>query len=98
MPIVYVVNRGPHDYSDAEAYGELVFCTDGPVDRFDTAQMFRELSEAMKESAPEDYILLTSLTSLCVVAAAIFAAKHKCLNLLLHSRDGYVERSIFLRV
>lgn len=98
MPIVYVVNRGPHDYSDAQAYGELVYCTDGSLDRYDTAQMYRELSDAMRDSHADDYLLLTSLTSLCVIAASIFVAKHGCLHLLLHSREGYVERSIFLKV
>lgn len=93
---VYVVNKGPHSYVDAEQFGQLVYCTDGQLDKFDTAQMFREVSDAMRDSLETDYILLTSLTSLCSVACAIFAAKHKRLNLLIHKGDGYVVRELHL--
>lgn len=94
MRKVYIPNRGPHDYSEAERFGELVVCTVGSLDRFDTAQMFRELEDAMYDSTPDDFILLTSLTSLCSVACAIFAAKHWRLNLLIHSKDGYISRTL----
>lgn len=96
MAKVYVVNKGPHDYRDAEQYGELVYCTDGVIDKFDTAQMYREISGAMRDSEPDDYILLTSLATLCCVACGIFAAKHWQLNLLLYRGDSYIARSLFL--
>lgn len=94
MSYVYVLNKGAHNYTDAERFGEIVFCTDGTLDRYDTSQMYRELFAAMKDSMEDDYILLTSLTSLCSVASAIFAAKHGCLNLLIHKDSGYVERKL----
>jgi hypothetical protein len=93
---VYVPNRGPHNYSDAERFGEIVFCTDGSLDKMDTAQMYRELVDAMYDSETEDFILLGSLTSLCCVACSIFTAKHWRLNLLIHSQGGYVDRSLYL--
>lgn len=96
MANVYVLNKGPHDYSQAERFGDIVFCTDGNLDKFDTAQMYRAITEAMKNSESDDYILLGSLTSLCCVACAIFAAKHWKLNLLIHRQDGYVERTLLL--
>lgn len=95
MAKVYITNRGPHDYSDAENYGELVFCTDGLVDKMDLAQMHREVSAAMLDSDPEDHILLTSLTSLCSVACSIFVFKHGQLHVLIHKGDSYVERSLY---
>lgn len=94
MPRVYVVNKGPHDYSDAERFGELVFCTEGSIDKFDLAQMHREVSDSLADSEACDYLLLTSLTSLCSVACAIFATKHGRLNILLHRGDGYTERTL----
>lgn len=96
MAKVYVLNRGPHSYTDAERFGELIYCTDGSLDKFDTAEMYRELVEALYDSLPEDYIVLGSLTSLCSVACAIFAAKHLRLNLLIHRPDGYTARSLYL--
>lgn len=95
MKKVYVTNKGPHNYTDAEQFGELIYCTDGPLDKFDLSEMYREISSAMADSGPDDYILLTSLTSLCSVACAYFAAKHGELHVLIHKGDGYVERSIY---
>lgn len=96
MSKVYIVNVGPHDYSEAKTFGELIFCTRGSLDKFDTSQMFREIVEALYDSEAEDYILLTSLTSLCCVACSVFTAKHYRLNLLIFDpREGrYVSRSL----
>ncbi len=94
---VYIVNNGGHDYTDALRFGDLVFCTHGTLDKFDTSQMYRELADAMFDSQPEDFILLTSLTSLCCIAAAIFAQKHGQLHLLLHKGGQYLPRSLYLK-
>lgn len=91
---VYVLNRGPHDYEHAEQFGELVFCTEGLLDRDDTSQMYRELLEAMQDSQQDDYILLTSLTSLCSIACSIFTYKHGRLNLLIYKDGTYIQRTL----
>jgi hypothetical protein len=91
---VYVVNKGGHDYSSAERFGKLVYCTEGQLAKFDTGQMYREVSKAMQDSEPDDYILLTSLTTLCSVAAAFFAAKHKRVNFLIFKESDYVDRKL----
>lgn len=95
MSYVFILNKAPHDYSDAERFGELVFCTNGPLDKLDLSQMYRELDHAFEDSQADDWILLTSLTSLCVVACSIFVLKHERLNLLIHTREGYIERSLY---
>lgn len=94
MPLVYILNKGGHNYSEAESFGDIVYCTDGNLDKFDTSQMYRELSASMADSDRGDYILLTSLTSLCSIACAIFAHKHACLNLLIHKDGKYRERKL----
>lgn len=97
MAKVFVVNKAPYDFTDAEAYGEVIFCTQGLVDKYDTGLMYREIAEAMQDSQEGDYILLTSLHALCGVACAIFAAKHQCLNLLLHRGNTYITRHLYLK-
>lgn len=92
--IVFIPNKGPHDYSGAKKYGRLEYCTFGSIDRFDTAEMYREVESAMFDSQPEDFILLTSLASLCAVACSIFVAKHRRLNLLIHDGSEYVLREL----
>jgi len=97
MPTVYIVNKGGHDYSPAEEFGDLVFLTEGVLEPMAVSQMYREIKEKLKNSQPEDYILLTSLTVTCTVAAAIFAVKHNRVNFLLFSKGNrYVERTLVL--
>lgn len=99
MPKVYIVNAGGHDCSGAKAYGELVVCTEGSLNKYDISQMYRELSTALVDSEENDFILLTSLTSLCCVACSIFSVKHRKLNFLIHKmdkdgKDSYVQRTL----
>lgn len=89
---VFVPNRGGHDYTDAYRFGDLVFCSEGFINRKDTTTMFNEMADAMYDSQEDDYILLTSLTSLCSIACSLFVAKHKRLNLLLFEEGQYIER------
>lgn len=101
MPRVYITNRGAHDYSAAERFGRLVYCTEGRLAKFNVSQMYREIQACMEDSDPEDYILVTSLTTLNSIASAYFALKHGRLNLLLHQpklgdKNGgvYLERVV----
>lgn len=94
MPKVYILNKGAHDFSAAKRYGELVYCTTGTLSKYNTSHMVRLLTDAMEGSTKEDFILLTSLTSLCSIACSLFSVKHRCLNLLIYQEDGYVARKI----
>ncbi len=93
---VFVPNKGTHDYTDAWNFGDLVFCTDGVVNRKDLQTMHSQLDLAMSDAQEDDYILLTSLTSLCSVACAIFASRFGRINLLIHDDGKYLERSLEL--
>lgn len=92
---VYIVNRSSHDFSAAEDYGKLVYVTEGRVNRFATNDMVRIFSEAFKNSQPTDLIVLCSLSVMNSIACAVFAVKHRRLNLLLwKDKEGkYIERN-----
>ena len=94
MPKVFILNRGSHDYSQAARFGELTYISDGMLDKLSTGVMFRILQEAFKNSCPEDYILLSSLTTLCSIATAMFSSMHGCVNLLIFHQDNYVVRRV----
>lgn len=94
MPKVFVINKGAHDYTPAESFGELTYCTEGMFSKFNTSQMVRVFEDALKNSKPDDYILLTSLTTLCSIACCVFALQHGRLNLLIFKEDRYVERKV----
>lgn len=93
---VYIVSNGGHDYSDAKRYGDLVFLTDEVIRKDDIAQMYRVLSPILDEAEPDDMLLISSLTSLCVVATAILSARFGELHLLLYKDGRYEQRDLIL--
>lgn len=94
MPTVFVVNNSGHDYSDAERFGEILYCTEGPLNKFDTAQMYRSLSEALLDANEDDYILMTSLTTLCCIATGMMVEQFGKVNMLLFQGGKYISRTI----
>lgn len=96
MPTVYVVNKSAHDFSAAEAFGELRFLSVGSKDRYAVNSMHRDFQECLKDSQPNDYILLCGLTVMNCIACSIFAALHGKLNLLIFRKGSYLERNLIL--
>jgi hypothetical protein len=96
MNKVYVVNKTGHDFSDAERFGELVFLSEGYMNRYATNNIIRQFQEVMSESGPKDYIVTCSLNVMNSIACAVFAHKHGTLNLLLFKNGVYIERNHIL--
>lgn len=103
MTKVFVTNRGGHDHSDAERFGELIFLSEGSISRYATTQIYRQFSEKLKNSRPEDFLLPTGLTVMNLIASSIMAHMHGRINLLLYKPSNkkggqgfYVERSLLL--
>lgn len=96
MPKVLIPNRSGHDFSPAEDYGELVYLTNGPLNRYATNKMFRFIQPQIEDSSPEDYVLITGLSILSSLVASMFVAKHGKLNLLLFDgkTHSYIERRL----
>jgi len=94
MAKVYVLNNGGHDYSAAASFGEVIVCDNSPVRKDDVSQMFRQLTDNLQDFRACDYILVTSLTSLCMVAAGIIADRFGKINMLLFHNGQYVGKSL----
>jgi len=91
---VYVTNRGGHSYDAAEKYGEIIYVTEGTLNRFAVSSLYRAFVDVMSDSSKDDYILITSMSVVNAIGAAVFARKHGCLNLLLYRGDEYIVRNI----
>ena len=91
MPKVFVVNKSSHDFSPASQYGELVFLSEGPMDRYAANNMARQFMVELKTSSSDDYILPCGLSVMNIVAASIFVSFHGRLNLLLYKSKAYKE-------
>ena len=96
MPKVYIVNKSSHDFSNAEKFGKLVYCTEGRMNRFAVNDMCRKFQDSMRNSKEDDYILLCALGVMNSIACSIFTHKHSTLNLLLYKEGDYIERNIIL--
>lgn len=90
---VFIVNKSSHDFKEAEKYGEVIFLSEGSMNRYATNSMMRQFKEAMKNSEAGDYIVPCSLNVMNSIACAIFARKHGTLNLLLFKDNVYIERN-----
>lgn len=90
---VYIVNRSSHDFEAAKKFGEIVYLSEGPINRYATNNMLRMFKDAMKDSSSQDYIVPCSLNVMNSIACAMFVHKHKRLNLLLFKEGYYIERN-----
>jgi hypothetical protein len=91
---VYILTDGGHDYSDAERFGAIEFCHVSVKNKSDISQMYRELRECLWDSGEDDYLVISSLTSLCCVATAILTELHGRVNFLLFEGGKYIERTL----
>jgi hypothetical protein len=90
---VFIVNKSSHDFSAAKHFGDIIFLSEGPMNRYATNSMHREFSEKMLDSHPDDYIVPCALNVMNSLACAIFVHKHGKLNLLLFKDGEYIERN-----
>ena len=99
---VFIINKsstvGGHDFSPAMEYGRLIYLSEGRYSRYDVNSIYREFSDILKESQPEDYILLSGLPIMQAIAVTIMAMKHGKVNILQFKQTGdkkfYIERNL----
>lgn len=93
---VYIINKSGHDFSDAERFGSLVYLSTGTIDRYGINKMYRKFAETLKNSSPDDYILVTGLTIMSCIACSVFSFLHGRVNLLLYKDSHYIERRLLI--
>lgn len=94
LPAIFIPNKSGHDFSDAQRYGSLIYVTSGMINRFAVGHMARKWMQSLLNSKKEDFILVTSLTILTVIGAAIFGHLHGRINLLLFRNNKYIARTV----
>lgn len=96
MPKVYVPNRSFHDFKDAARFGELVFLTEGMVNRMNVNKITRQCMVAMKGATAGDFIVVSSLSIITAIASSLMAFAFGRINFLIWEDDHYIERNIVL--
>jgi hypothetical protein len=96
MPTVFIVNKGGHDFSDADRFGRLRYLSEGMDSRYAVNKIYRDFAIKLRQSTPEDYILITGLTTMNIIACSCFGYMHGRLNLLIFKNNRYLERRLVL--
>ena len=94
---IYIINKSSHDYAKAKEFGDLVYLSEGPINRFDTNHIHRIFWEKLQYSNGEDYLLICGLTIMNCVACGIMGSLHSRLNLLLYKDGKYIPRNLILK-
>ena len=101
MRNIYVPIKGTFDYSGAEPYGSLVYLAEGRVDPFQLPEFARVCQEKMQGSCEDDFILISGLTSYCIVATSVLIGRLppicRVVNLLIHKKGQYVREQFTFR-
>ncbi len=93
---VFIVNKSSHNFHRAEDFGNIIFLSEGSINRYATNNMYRQFMDRMESATENDYIVLCSLNVMNSIACAIFAQRFKKLNLLLFKNGSYIERNLII--
>jgi hypothetical protein len=96
MPKVFIINKSAHNFSATKKFGQAVYLSSGLMDRYATTNIHRQFTTFLKDSKPEDYIVLCSLNVMNAIACSIFTKMHGTLNLLLYKKGKYIERNLVI--
>jgi hypothetical protein len=87
-PRVFVTNFAGHDYTAAEEFGEIVPITKGYISFHSLDRVKYRVCESVGDSHEEDYLLLSGIPVICVIAASYWYFLHKKVKLLVHDKKG----------
>jgi hypothetical protein len=85
-PRVFVTNFAGHDYTEAEKYGEIVWITKGYISFHSLDRVKYRICEEVDKSTSEDWLLLSGIPIVCVLAALYWQWKHTKVKLLVHDK------------
>ncbi len=96
---VYIPNHGCHDFNAAKQFGELVYLTRGRLKLSSVGIIYREMYEVLKNSSPNDHLLICGPIIANVVATEILVSLHGKVNTLIYLGDNnaqgmYLSRTI----
>jgi len=75
-----------HDVSSASSFGEVVTLVPSQlgIQSSDTRKIAKMVMGPLKDSQPQDYLLLAGEKSINAIAAAVLSRRHGCLNLIMY--------------
>lgn len=86
--IAWVVNKGGHNYTDAERFGRLMPITTGTINPFNTDRLALLVSYRIKEADPNDFVVISGMPILNMIVAILWMARFEQMNVLQWSTTG----------
>lgn len=90
---VYVSNFSNYEFHGAAKYGTIHYLTAGTVNLARPAALIKKILPKIKQSDPEDYLVLSGASVLCAIVFNTWMQYHGKVNLLVYyrKRDAYVK-------
>lgn len=79
---VYIAGLGHHDYEPAKEFGDLKVVISGQVDLTKLSELLEKIRDAMHDSQPGDYVLLSGAPLICLLCVLHLMDKHGAVNVL----------------
>lgn len=81
---VYMTNRGPHDYSEAEEYGEVVVLTEGVINLLNIERLQREITDKLRDFRDRDILLVNGHAIINTIGVAYLLRMRSVINIMYH--------------
>jgi hypothetical protein len=94
MPRVYVVSKASYDFSLINKWGPHTFVVNKRYNPTNIKAMMTDVEEGLKDSKPDDYVLLNGLPVLQSLVCITFVRMHGKLNVLIFNNGEYMERRL----
>lgn len=83
---VYVTNAGGHDFNPAKKYGIFVPLTKGNINPTHTDRITIDMLETLKDSSPDDYLLLSGHPVTILIATTVMFSLHEKIKFLVWNK------------
>jgi len=83
---VFVANYAGHDYSAAEVYGAINWITRGYVSFQSLDRVKFQIAEAIAQSQPGDWLLVSGTPLINLLAGVLWMEKHGTMKLLVYDK------------
>ncbi len=79
-PIVWLINKGGHDYSDAERFGRVMAMTTKSINPFSPDRLMVVLSSRIRQASEEEFIVIGGSPMLNGIAISMWLVRFPKMN------------------
>ena len=96
QPVVWIVNKGGHDYGPADVYGRTVPITTDSINPFNLDRMMVLIKARIVHADPNDFVLISGSPILNGVVLAMWLERFGKVNILQYSKRKFKYERLLL--